>query len=216
MHVLIKNSQQITVIYRQEQRSFQHTAMLPGIKHIRRKRNIVHKDLPTPVISENMFVEATDIKHTDKPFHPFPCDMVGIRFILSADRQQRQRWFSSDKGKRFIKFFLVNRKDIGHQAEQIQMPVRLLAIRIGKLHETNQQKQLFFGPQLYFHLFADIPDNLFFVEYKERIIVHITQRIVKFNIFFVGTYPKVTGEIGMNGTTCLLPFNSYGGSENSK
>ena len=96
------------------------------------------------------------------------------------------------------------------------MLIRLLTVRIGKLHETDQQKQLFFGSQLYFHLFADIPDNLFFVENKERIIVHITQRIVKFNIFFVGTYPEVTGEIRMNGTTCLLPFNPHGGSENSK
>ena len=214
--VFIKNSKQVTVIDRQEQRPFQHTAMLPGIKHIRRKRNIIHKYLPVPMIGENMLVEATDIEHTDEPFHPFPRDMVDLRLLLSADRQQRQRSLPCDKGKRIVKFFLRDRKNISYQAEQSQMLIRLLTVRIGKLHETDQQKQLFFGSQLYFHLFAYIPNNLLFVQYKERIVIHIAQCVVKFNILFMGTYPEVAGEIRMNGTTCLLPFNPHGGSENSK
>ena len=136
--VLIKNGQQVAVIDRQEQRPLQHTAMLPGIKHIRRKRNVVHKNLPVPMIGKNMLIEATDIEHTDETFHPFPRDMVGIRLLLPADRQQRRRRFSCDKCKRIVKFFLGNRKDIGHQAEQIRMPIRLPAVRIGELYETDQ------------------------------------------------------------------------------
>lgn len=62
------------------------------------------------MIGENMLVEATDIEHTDDPFHPFPRDMVDLRFLLSADRQQRQRSLPCDKGKRIVKFFLRDRK----------------------------------------------------------------------------------------------------------
>ena len=66
------------------------------------------------------------------------------------------------------------------------------------------------------YMFAYIPNNLLFVNHKERIVIHIAQRVVEFNILFMGTHPEVAGEIRMNGTTCLLPFNPHGGSENSK
>ena len=214
--VLIKNGQQVTVVDRQEQRSFQHTAVLPGVEHIRRKRNIVHEHLPASVISKNLLVKAADKEDTDKTFHAFPHDMVTGRLLFPADGQQRRRRFARNESERVVELLLRNRKNIGNQAEQFQVILRLFAVRIGKLHKADQKKQLLFRTQFHFHLLADITDNLLLVKHKERIVVHLAQRIIKFDIFFMGTYSEVTGQIRMNGTTCLLPFNPHGGSKNSK
>lgn len=96
------------------------------------------------------------------------------------------------------------------------MQVCFTTVGISKLHKADQQKQLFFRPQFHFHLFTDITYNLFLVEHKERIVVHIAQRIVKFDIFFMGPHPEMAGQIRMNGTTCLLSFNTHRGSEYRK
>ena len=104
-----------------------------------------------------MLVEATDIEHTDEPFHPFPRDMVDLRLLLSADRQQRQRSLPCDKGKRIVKFFLrddnfskreklqISRqrakleKNLGSIADLTRLPAALFVVDVQK--EANAVKE---------------------------------------------------------------------------
>ena len=85
--ILIIYGQQITVINRKKQRSFQHTTMLPGIKDTRRQRNIVHENDTWAIVSKDLLVKPPDKEYTNKTVHPFTGDTIPYGGILSTDSQ---------------------------------------------------------------------------------------------------------------------------------
>ena len=174
----IEYAQEVAVIDRQEMRTLQDAAVLPRIEHIRRKGDIVHKDLPRTMIAEDNPVEPPDVPHAHLALQARPHDAVAARRLRRADGQYPCCLAPLDEGKRLGKLRFGDGKRLGNDVIQCHMLRCRLAIGVGELDKAHQEEKLLLSPELHLHLLANITYNLLFVNHEERIIVHFAQGIV--------------------------------------